>query len=177
VEYKFTPYSKNVIFLDTEFSTSEPYNGEILSIGLVKLNGDELYLELEYEGPTSDWVKEKILTTLNKKKISRDKAVKVIRRFVGKNRPYIVAHFSPYDFIYLNKLFGTSKPEQIPFKWVPVDFMSIFFAKGMNPETMIPKNKRNIFYKNIGIDVSKFTIHKALDDAKLLREVYIKMTK
>ena len=46
-------FSDNIIFLDAEFSTLDPYEGEILSIGLVKLNGDNLYLELEYNGPLS----------------------------------------------------------------------------------------------------------------------------
>src|SRR4030066_1628453 len=45
------PFSDNIVFLDTEFSSLDPYKGEILSIGLVKMNGDGLYLELEYTGP------------------------------------------------------------------------------------------------------------------------------
>ena len=44
------PYSGNIVFLDTEFSTLDPYNGEILSIGLVKMNGEELYVELKHRG-------------------------------------------------------------------------------------------------------------------------------
>jgi len=50
MKYKFNPFSKNIIFLDTEFSSLDPYKGEMLSIGLAKLDGSELYLELEYEG-------------------------------------------------------------------------------------------------------------------------------
>ncbi len=42
-------FSENIIFFDTEFSSLNPYEGEILSIGLVKPNGEELYLELEYD--------------------------------------------------------------------------------------------------------------------------------
>ena len=57
MNYKFKPYSKNIIFLDTEFSSLDSNKGEILSIGLVKLDGKELYLELEYDSPVSDWVK------------------------------------------------------------------------------------------------------------------------
>lgn len=64
MKLKFKPYSKNIIFLDTEFSSLDPYKGEILSIALVKLEGDELYLELKYKGPIDPWVKKHIIPTL-----------------------------------------------------------------------------------------------------------------
>ena len=40
------PFSNNVIFYDAEFSNVDPYTGELLSIGMVKVSGEELYLEL-----------------------------------------------------------------------------------------------------------------------------------
>jgi hypothetical protein len=39
-----TPYSDNIVFVDTEFSGLEHYLGELISIGLVKPGGEELYL-------------------------------------------------------------------------------------------------------------------------------------
>lgn len=174
---KLKPYSDNVIFYDSEFSTSNPYKGEILSVGLVRLDGEELYLELEYDGEVSDWVKENIFPDLKQEKLSREKAREKISEFVGDGKPHMVAHFSPYDFAYLNKLFETEKPEGTPFHWVPIDMMSIFFGLGMDPKKMIPKDETNPFYEEIGVDISKFTIHNALDDARLLREVYLKLVK
>lgn len=38
------------------------------------------------------------------------------------------------------------------------------------------EDKKN-FFKQIGIDTSKYNLHNALDDAKILREVYLKMEK
>lgn len=172
---KFKPYSDNVIFYDSEFSTSNPYKGEILSVGLVRLDGEGLYIELEYDGEVSDWVRESILPDLRQEKLSREKARKEIGDFAGDSKPHMVAHFSPYDFVFLNNLFETSKPEETPFDWVPIDMMSIFFGIGMDPKKMIPKNETNPFYEEIGVDISKFTIHNALDDARLLREVYVKL--
>jgi len=59
---KLQPFEqKNIVFLDTEFTDLDPYKGEILSIGMVKLSGEELYIELEYKGESSDWVKKHIL--------------------------------------------------------------------------------------------------------------------
>lgn len=171
-KYKFKPYSKNIIFLDTEFSSLDPYKGEILSVGLVTLGEKELYLELEHDGPIDSWVKKNIISTLKDSKVSRKEAVKKIKKFVGKKKPYFITYVTPYDTLYLYKLFGTG---ETPFYWLPIDFASILFGMGINPESYHPDNEIN-FLKKIGVDVSKYKLHNALDDAKLLREVYLKMT-
>jgi len=168
----FKPYSDNVIFLDSEFSSLDPYKGEVLSIGLVKLNGDELYLELEYTGPVDPWVSEHIIPDLKAPKISRPEAVVRITEFVGAQKPYIITYVTPYDVIYIRKLFGS---EASPFFWLPVDFSSILFGYGIDPEAYYLGDKKN-FFKDIGIDTSKYREHHALDDARLLREVYLKMS-
>ncbi len=172
MNYKFKPFSKNIIFLDTEFSSLDPYRGEILSVGLVKLNGEELYLEVEYHGPVDDWVKENIIPTLKEKKFKRSEVIKKIQKFVGKKKPYVVAYVNCYDTIYTYKLFGR---KERPFYWLPVDFASLLFGMGIDPEAYYPDDKKN-FFKKIGIDASKYKIHNALDDAKLLRDVFIKMS-
>lgn len=173
MKLKFKPYSKNIIFLDTEFSSPDPYKGEILSVGLVKLNGEELYFELEYEGPVDPWVKKNIIPKLKGPKISRRETTERIKTFVGKRKPYIVAYVNQYDVIYTYKLFGK---EDSPFFWLPVDFSSILFGLGIDPEAYYPEDKKN-FFKKIGIDTRKYKhTHNALDDARLLREVYLKMS-
>lgn len=164
------PFSKNIIFVDTEFSTLDPYKGEILSIGIVKLNGEELYLELEYDGEVSEWVKKNILSDLNGHKVSREEARKQIKEFVDDNKPFAVAFINQFDMIYTYKLFNTGG---CPFYWVPVDFASILFGRGINPEDYLLENKTD-FFKKLGIDVKKYNQHNALDDAKLLREAYLR---
>lgn len=158
------PFSDNIIFIDTEFSSLNPYKGEILSIGIVKLNGEELYLELEYDGEVDSWPKENILPTLTGLKVSRQDAVKLINEFVGLNKPYAVAYVNQFDTLYIYKLFGTGND---PFYWLPIDFASLMFAKGYDPE------KELDLAKSLGIDTSRFKLHNALDDAKLLREIYL----
>lgn len=158
-------FSKNLIFVDTEFSTLDPYKGEILSIGLVKLNGNELYLELEYEGEVSDFVKKHILPTLSNTKVSREEAKKKIGEFVGDEEPYMVSLVNQFDVIYLYKLFGT---DAHPFHWLPIDFASIIFGEGYDPEKYLK------FAKTLGINTNRYPPHHALYDAKLLREVFIK---
>ncbi len=173
---KVKPYSDNIIFYDSEFSSLDPYKGGILSVGLVKMNGDELYLELEYDGEVSDFVKDNVLPYLKDKKVSRPEARTKIREFIGEKEPYLVAYVDSYDSIYWNKLFeikDSTKTDEQPAYWMMIDFASILFGLGIDPEAYNYKDKNN-FYKKIGINASKYKEHNALDDAKLLREVYLK---
>lgn len=73
-----SPYSKNIVFFDTEFTSLDAVQGEILSLGMIKMNADELYLKLEYEGDVDEWPKENILPTLRGEKCSRAEAVRAI---------------------------------------------------------------------------------------------------
>ena len=162
-------FSNNIIFFDTEFSSLNPYKGEILSIGLVKLNGEELYIELEYNGEVDKWVKENVTPFLIEEKVSRKECVRRIEKFVGDKKPYMLAYVNQFDTIYFYKLFGT---ENNPFHWIPIDFASMLFAVGVNPEEF--NENKNKFCKRLGVDFSKYQEHNALDDARLLREIYLK---
>ncbi len=164
------PFSGNIVFVDTEFSSLDPYKGEILSIGIVKLNGEELYLELEYDGEYDEWVKENIVPTLKETEVSREEVKKRVKDFIGKEKPYMVSYVNQYDAIYLRKLFGAGND---PFFWIPIDFASMLFAFGMTPESCCSED-RDKFYKEIGIDSAKYKQHNALDDARLLRKTYLK---
>lgn len=170
---KTKPFSDNIVFFDTEFSNLDPYKGEILSIGLVKINGEEMYLELEYNGEVDEWVRKNIIPTLNQKKISREKARTKIKKFIGARKPYLISYVNQFDTTYWYKLFGTEKN---PGYWLPIDFASILFGFGTDPESYYPEDKNN-FFKEIGVDASKYKEHNALDDAKLLKEVYLKFFK
>jgi DNA polymerase III epsilon subunit-like protein len=74
----------------------------------------------------------------------------------------------------MHKLFKSEDIKTPPFYWLPIDFASIIFGMGLDPNKMTKES----FLERIGVDISKFKYtHNALDDAKLLREVYLKMTK
>lgn len=161
------PFSNDVIFYDTEFSSLDPYKGEILSIGLVKTNGEELYLELEYDGEYSDWVKNNILSDLTLPKVTRDEAKRRIKEFLGDTKPRVVANVNEFDMVYTHKIFGV---EGFPFYWVPVDFASLLFARGIDPERYI--NREPALFRQLGLDATKYTQHNALDDARLLKDAY-----
>lgn len=169
---QITPYeTKNLIFIDTEFTSLDPSSGEILSIGIVKLNGDELYLELDTDAPRSEWVKKHL--TFDQEKVSKEQAKHAVVDFLGDADPFAVAFVDNYDNLYMVKLFGEGK---LPFKWLTIDMASILFANGINPKSFIPnETAAKAFYRTIGVDMSQYRQHHALDDAKLLREVWLKL--
>lgn len=157
------PYSDNVIFVDTEFSSLEFYLGDLISIGLVKVGGEELYLELEYSGPVNEFVQKEVLPGLHGRSVPPGEAVVRIKEFVGDGKPYMISHAGHYEALYVYKLFGI---EQQPFNWVPLEFASMLFSHGISPQ----QDLAELF----GIDRSRFRRHHALDDARFLREVYLR---
>ena len=172
----FTPAeTDNLVFIDTEFSDLDPLKGEILSIGLVKLNGDELYIEIEPEQEPSEWVKKHILPMLDGPKLTKKQTVYQIKEFLGDTNPFAVFFVDNYDLIYLTNLFGVGK---LPFRWATVDFASILFSLGINPIKIQSDEKSAMaFYRKLGIKIATYKKHHALDDAKLLRDVWLKTVK
>ena len=165
------PFSDNIIFFDSEFSSFDTTKGEILSIGMVKLNGEELYLELEFKGVADSWVVENVLPKLSGKKVSAAEALQQIKKFAGSSTPFLVSYVSGYDSVYLKKIIGPGKTNI--FHWMPIDIASMFFALGRNPEDFGDADQNGEFAQ-LGIDFHKYREHHALDDAKLLREYYLK---
>jgi DNA polymerase III epsilon subunit-like protein len=172
----FTPFeATNLIFIDTEFTSLDPREGEILSIGIAKLSGEELYLEIESEAIPSKWVHTHILPTLAAPKVTKAEAVKQVRKFLGRKKPFALAYVDNYDALYCVKLFGSN--DALPFKWMTIDFASILFANGINPtKFQASESGAKTFYLSLGIDLSKYRQHHALDDARLLRDVWLALT-
>ncbi|MDP2946918.1 MAG: 3'-5' exoribonuclease [Nanoarchaeota archaeon] len=171
------PFSDNIIFWDAEFSGFDFCNGQILSIGMVKLNGEELYFELEQEKEICDWVKENVVPFLKQEKISKGEAIKRITEFVGDNKPYLISNVIVLDAPFLNNLFGINNEKGnklFPFHWILLDFASMLFALGIDPERLTSKFKDK-FVRDLGINIDRYKKHHALDDAKLLRDVYLKL--
>ena len=81
----------------------------------------------------------------------------------------MMAYVNQYDAVYTYKLFEGS---QNPFFWLPLDFASVLFGLGYEPEIYM-KNDYIALAKKLGVKLKKGHTHNALDDAKLLREVYL----
>ncbi|MBI5803359.1 3'-5' exoribonuclease [Candidatus Pacearchaeota archaeon] len=157
--------------MDGEFAKLKPDGIDLISIALIKPNGEELYLEIDYKGKIDEWVKENVVPKLNQKKVSRKEAVKLIKEFVGKEKPYVVAYVNQFDWMGICKLFSAKDVKgisEIPFRWVPIDFASILFSKGVN----IGKMKMTDIARKYNIPTSKDEEHNALVDARILKKLY-----
>lgn len=172
----FSPHMdlKNIIFMDGEFAQLKPNGIDLLSIGLIKPTGEELYLELEFEGKIDSWVKKNVMPYLRKEKVTLKEASQKIKEFIGNSKPYLIAYVNQFDWMGVCKLFDANNPsqisERIPFHWAPVDFSSMLFEKGIEPGTPMID-----IAKKYGIDISDICEHNALDDTKLLKRVYEKI--
>jgi hypothetical protein len=166
------PYSNNIIFFDTEFSSFNLEQGKILSLGFIKFNGEELYLELEFKGKADKWPEDNILPNLLQDKITREEAIKAIKDFIGNSKPYIVGYINQFDMAYFYSFFGLDDFNS-KFNWIPIDFASILFNLGINPEILVERKEE--FFNSIEIDTSKYAQHHALEDARILRDTYLKL--
>ena len=168
----FTPYSDHIIFFDTEFSYLDPRKGELLSIGMIKPSGEELYLEFSIPVDVDPWVEEHVLPHLQGTKVSKQEAQKQIQSFCtpgylsAGEKPYLVAYVNQFDAIFWYDLFASTKEH--PAYWIPIDFASILFGLGFDPNSM----GKGSFFEFLGINKAQYRLHNALDDARLLRDVY-----
>jgi len=170
------PFSNDIIFLDSEFSDFNPETGELLSLGLVSSEGEELYIEIEYQRKVHPWVEKHVLPNLNGQAISRSAARNQLETFIKRvkkstEKPYLMAYVNQFDAIYWYKLFGS--PKEQPMYWIPIDFASILFGLGFDPNSLGKKE----FFLRLGINKDEYRLHNALDDARLLRRVYQEFVK
>lgn len=168
-----SPFSDNIIFVDAEFTSLDPSEGEILSLALIKRDDSELYLELEIPDgtPVDPWVTEHVIPSLSGEKIPREEACERVREFVGDDKPYLVAYVNQFDTVFLHKLFGLNR---WPFRWLPIDFASMLFFLGFDPEKLFDADKTLSRARDIPRS-GEHRIHHALSDARLLRDIYRKL--
>ena len=182
-------YSNNVVFMDGEFTELSEKGTQFVSIALVKPDGEYYYaINADYNSKkVSKWVRENVLLplyiqevhgyqrdlcdTLNFHKAYGKKEKQIasdIRAFVGNSKPYLVADVNQFDWMGICRLFGVWN---VPFYYIPIDFASILWSKGIDPDV-----DREDLAKKQGIDVSNFKKHNALDDAKVLKVLFEKLS-
>lgn len=167
------PFSENIIFFDTEFSSLDPNRGELLSIGAIKFSGEEFYCEIDFKGEADDWQKKNILPFLKKRKYSKEEVVRRLYQFTGSDKPFMLSYVNQYDAVYLYQMLGALEKEDRPFFWIPIDFASILFGLGLDPELLHYED--GFLYDLLGINTDEYIKHNALDDARLLRDVYLEL--
>ncbi|MBD3318915.1 hypothetical protein GF342_03315 [Candidatus Woesearchaeota archaeon] len=159
--------TKELIFMDGEFAGLRANGTDLLSIALIKETGEELYLELEYEGEVDDWVRDNIIPMLKGPKVSKKEAKQKILEFVGPSKPFMVAYVNQFDWMAICGLFGVF---DVPFYWKPIDFCSILYSKGFDITLGIEK-----MALDVGININNYTKHHALDDTRLMKDMWDKL--
>jgi DNA polymerase III epsilon subunit-like protein len=118
-------------------------------------------------------VKENVLPLLTNQKVSREEVRRQMREFIGDTKPFALAYVDQYDAIYTRKLFAE---EDLPFHWISLDFAPMLFLMGISPE-IFDKHHKEAFLKEWGFADDAYRNHHALDDARLLRTVYLEFLK
>ena len=112
---RLNSFSNNIVFMDTEFTSLDPNNSELISIGLVKYNGDELYIELDFdENICNEYVKKEILPRLSGDIVKKNDAKQAIIKFVGDTKPYMMAYVNQFDVVNFHKLISI---DENPFQY------------------------------------------------------------
>jgi len=153
--------------MDGEFSDLSPNGTEFLSLAFIKANGEELYIELDSEREPSEWVKENVLPFLTGETISKKEAVDKISSFLGGNKFHLIADVNQFDWMGLCGLFGIWN---VPFHYIPIDFASVLWTMGINPDI-----DREQLCLELNINNLHFKKHNALDDTRRLKALYEKI--
>ncbi len=103
------------IWFDTEF-IEDGKTIDLISIGMVREDGDTLYFETGdwIPGKASQWVKDNVLAHLENNYTPRDIIARAIVEFVGE-KPEFWAYYADYDWVALCQLYGTMT--QLPEGW------------------------------------------------------------
>jgi hypothetical protein len=103
------------IWFDTEF-IEDGKTIDLISIGLVREDGTELYLESAdcNKSKASQWVVDNVFPHLTGEIIRRPEIAERIREFAG-NDPEFWAYYADYDWVVLCQLYGTMM--QLPNGW------------------------------------------------------------
>lgn len=127
------------IFFDTEF-IEDGRTIDLMSIGMIKENGQTLYLEnSECDLSRADnWVKENVIPNLlflNKNPeygFSKKQIAYLIQEFIGDERPEFWSYFCSYDWVAFCQLYG--KMIDLPGLWPMYcnDLKQLIDSKGLS---------------------------------------------
>lgn len=96
------------VFFDTEFF-EDGRTIDLISIGLVREDGEELYLESSdadlSRAAADPWIAENVLAHLTGQQVSRHEMAEKVVAFCGPN-PEMWAYYADYDWVVLCQLFG-----------------------------------------------------------------------
>lgn len=145
------------VWFDTEF-IEDGKTIDLISIGLVREDGQELYLESDDVDwrKASQWVLENVHPHLTgENKFTRKTIAALIQKFVG-DEPKFWAYYADYDWVVLCQLYGTMM--QLPKGW-PMFCRDLGQALDGVPREEVPQQGKGE--------------HHALSDARWVRDTHL----
>ncbi len=130
-------------FFDTEF-IEDGRTIDLLSLGIVSQDGDELYFECAYTDKrrANRWVRKNVLPKMTGAPLvtsPADAAERVVHFCAGRDRPEFWAYYCAYDWVALCQLFG--EMIYLPKDWPMYcnDFKQWLAAHGNPPMRKLPE--------------------------------------
>ena len=172
-----------IVFIDTEFTGEHAYT-TLVSLGLVTLEGDELYMTLnDYDkDQVTEWLVNNVLEDIDhEKSVNLETAYKMLSAFLAEysdgNPLYVVSCGLLQDYLLMLELFKFSQPGRKYFHalhclpdylnhYVAIDLNTLFRTCGIDPA--INREK----FAGLKDSIKR---HNALDDAKVVRACFLKM--
>jgi len=179
------PIKRNLVFIDAEY-TGEHAHTTLVSLGLVTMDGRELYLTLnDYDrDQVTDWLIKNVLSMIDQKTMvdsvtAYRRLDKWLKEVAGDGRICLVSAGLGSDLLLLFELYRHSRPNLKYFHALHClphflnhvehfDLNTLFFAAGENAAS-----DRDAFLSN-SISGNR---HDALHDARLAKGCFIKLVK
>ena len=155
-------------WFDTEFLEDPAYPIELISIGIVREDGEEYYAEVDLDTAVfervldHEWLMANVVPYLSRTHMKyKSKIAEEIDAFVTGHSPEFWAYCGAYDWVVLNQLYGAmvDHPKRWPFYCNDVAQL----CKNLGiPRSRLPK-----------LTEEHGTAHNALADARWCRDAYV----
>lgn len=174
------------LFLDTEFTGLHQYSS-LISLAIVSSDNHEFYAEFtDFEtSQLNDWLKENVLSNLiiNQNVFMpsqvhiRGNKLEVLSALKEWLLRYDTIEFvcdvGMYDWMLFCQLFGGAMEIPPNVSYIPLDFATVLWSKGINPnttrETLLNESQINRLISRFTLPINK---HNALYDTHLLKECF-----
>jgi len=178
-----TEVSPKIVFIDTEFTGEHVYT-TLVSLGVVTLPGEEFYITLNDYDPdqVTDWLKENVLADIDKSQsVTSENAYRQLHEFLSDyadGQPlYVISCGLLQDYLLMMELYKFSQPGRKYFHalyclpdylnhYAGIDLNTLFRTCGIDPS--IDRAE----FSGITLPLRR---HNALDDAKVVRECFLKL--
>jgi DNA polymerase III epsilon subunit-like protein len=172
-----------IVFIDTEFTGEHAY-ATLVSLGLVTLEGKELYITLnDYDkNQVTDWLAENVLIHIDSENsVDSASAYGILHSFLSEYSDgsplYVVSCGLLQDYLLMLELYKYSQPERRYFHALHClpDYLNHYAAIDLNTLFRVCSIDPAINRAEFAGFEDTITRHNALDDAKVVRGCFLKI--